>query len=772
MGNVCRRATKSPPCSPSVADASFEGRAITSSSSRVAWSSPADTGNSLKSALASSSNRVYPSSSPNQNAQRCLPPSSSTQTLQDAETQTYQVVTTEPQQVTSRATQTIEDDNGLLMILDSRAILESRLSPPLTATASDSKTSTTKKTGATRKRSNFTGGRSKGFVPPPPSPDTRERLLEGEDEGGDVESGTTSSESPPEPQEVDPPSIAHDDSASDVEEISANNTIFKKDTASQVSLNSRHGRSRRVANSATHDHDPSPGLSRLHKSLGDSGESATSSCCQEIAEALERVVAERIRQEEPSLVIYKDIGIQTENDFLTDEAPEYAARPPATFKSELWASVPFERGDEIAFRIPHAATLHPKTLVGYIVKKTSNPYLIVRAVFRWIAENITYDWNLMDAKLSTQDILRVRAGVCQEFVQLFSELCGFAGIRVKTLHGFAKGMDTRAGHHFKPGMDISHTWNFLCSASFISASDTRKKHDSDRLPFLFHATGYTDPKTGAFQRRINEHYFFTDPEEMVWTHYPYDEGERNYERYQLSFKPHDITVPFVIFNSRRLHIAGTEVMRFQYKFFPISQPESRSLNQYVFCWLCDHRLAGSFTIQPPETGDFYIKVYAKRETEINEGSCLDHICMLLVRCVKVFNNIRPWPRIDIPWGITEAFFLTGAGLHKMTSPRIVTWGGKKELTLEKSRPLVIRFQFFDADGNEYHTKGIIGKEETETEIKLTIQPPKVGMYKLLLFGCPRPRTKTRLHLPLIGAFLVECKNRNNAEGKGEGGNNI
>lgn len=34
-----------------------------------------------------------------------------------------------------------------------------------------------------------------------------------------------------------------------------------------------------------------------------------------------------------------------------------------------------------------------------------------------------------------------------------------AGIRVKTLNGFAKGYDYRPGHQFVPGEDVTHAWN-------------------------------------------------------------------------------------------------------------------------------------------------------------------------------------------------------------------------------------------------------------------------------------------------------------------------
>ena len=69
----------------------------------------------------------------------------------------------------------------------------------------------------------------------------------------------------------------------------------------------------------------------------------------------------------------------------------------------------------------------------------------VRAITVWICENITYDPAYSDTPLSTIDILRLRAGVCREFVKIFEEMCQIADVEVQRIVGFNKT------HHYTPG---------------------------------------------------------------------------------------------------------------------------------------------------------------------------------------------------------------------------------------------------------------------------------------------------------------------------------
>ena len=76
----------------------------------------------------------------------------------------------------------------------------------------------------------------------------------------------------------------------------------------------------------------------------------------------------------------------------------------------------------------------------------------VRAITVWICENIAFDPAYRDTPLDTIDILRLKAGVCREFVKLFEEMCQIAEVEVQRIVGFNKT------HHYTPGKSLSVGW--------------------------------------------------------------------------------------------------------------------------------------------------------------------------------------------------------------------------------------------------------------------------------------------------------------------------
>lgn len=374
------------------------------------------------------------------------------------------------------------------------------------------------------------------------------------------------------------------------------------------------------------------------------------------------------------LVVKKrDASVQTYNDPITDESPEFAARPPPSRKREMIPSIQmFKEIDEKVIKASDQEWDCIKSLVHHLIADTPNELFRVRALFRWITNNMKYNWNFMGKNYSPNELFRLKQGICKDYCILFGEMCHLAGIRVKLIQGFAKGFDHKPGYCFKPGRmaierkspensknperentgkenperentgkessrirgketrdvevisssedrDLTHTWN----AVYIFGSW--------RLIDTTWGTGYTD-HSGQFQLKLNEHFFLTDPEVLIWSHFPFDPNEANYHRWQLLDKPltlqqfndlPKVTPSFFDFNLKirskvsspitfkiqsEIKVASHEAMRYKCKLYPADEVENSTLNHFVFCCLKEDRLVGSFTVTPPVEGRYYLKV--------------------------------------------------------------------------------------------------------------------------------------------------------------------
>ncbi len=67
------------------------------------------------------------------------------------------------------------------------------------------------------------------------------------------------------------------------------------------------------------------------------------------------------------------------------------------------------------------------------------------------------------------------------------------------------------GDDFVPGESGSHAWNVV----FVFGAW--------RLLDCAFGAGVVDPFDGSFEKKLNEHFFLTDPDEFIYSHFPYDE---------------------------------------------------------------------------------------------------------------------------------------------------------------------------------------------------------------------------------------------------------
>lgn len=141
----------------------------------------------------------------------------------------------------------------------------------------------------------------------------------------------------------------------------------------------------------------------------------------------------------------------------------------------------------------------------------------VRAIFRWVTENISYrtsrtpryvaaqewpdtvEWRSGD-EMTAYQVWQRRIAVCEGFARLFKTLCLYSGITAEVVSGYA-----RTGIASK--FNVNHSWNAVrIDGKWYLLDPTW-------------ASGYVT-YSDEFIRHFDEHYFLTPPEELIRTHYP------------------------------------------------------------------------------------------------------------------------------------------------------------------------------------------------------------------------------------------------------------
>ena len=70
--------------------------------------------------------------------------------------------------------------------------------------------------------------------------------------------------------------------------------------------------------------------------------------------------------------------------------------------------------------------------------------------------------------------------------------------------------------------------------------------------------------------------------------------------------------------------------------------------------------------------------------------------------LQVVPSVKPWPVVDVPWGLNEKFYRLGAMFviddpHKWEGPKLILRGGTRASFkfLHKKKPIISSCHFYD-----------------------------------------------------------------------------
>ena len=184
--------------------------------------------------------------------------------------------------------------------------------------------------------------------------------------------------------------------------------------------------------------------------------------------------------------------------------------------------------NSIDWKIRSIEVATPDTLAKRLTESCVSDLEKVRAIFRWITENIAYSvkstrgGSPIRSKVSEQDdtddsitplkplnervsdmVLKRKTAVCDGYTRLFKTLCDYAGICSEVITGYARTNINRPGQKFLS----NHSWNAVMVDSVWQLLD---------VTWASGFVSYSD----EFVKYYDDYYFLTPPNLFILDHFP------------------------------------------------------------------------------------------------------------------------------------------------------------------------------------------------------------------------------------------------------------
>ncbi|CAJ0626428.1 16474_t:CDS:2 [Entrophospora sp. SA101] len=187
----------------------------------------------------------------------------------------------------------------------------------------------------------------------------------------------------------------------------------------------------------------------------------------------------------------------------------------------------FSTVDEYARETPESNTHSIRSLSHYLTSVWDDPLYKLRAIFVWVADNITYDTESLKSQ-NGKDILKSRKAVCAGYSELFNDLAVDSGLDTFRISGAAKGAGYTVGSPIVSA-EYAHAWNCV-------------KYNGEYL--LIDCTwGAGVVEERKFKKNFNDFYFLASPNQFIYSHLP-EQPKHQYIGPTIT-KPEFINLPYV-----------------------------------------------------------------------------------------------------------------------------------------------------------------------------------------------------------------------------------
>ncbi|MCL2131796.1 MAG: hypothetical protein FWH36_05010 [Lentimicrobiaceae bacterium] len=178
-------------------------------------------------------------------------------------------------------------------------------------------------------------------------------------------------------------------------------------------------------------------------------------------------------------------------------------------------------------RVPHSKSKKPDVLADYLTAKYEDDSSKSYAISHWIAHRIKYDCkgyiNHRTELYNSEKVLKKRKALCEEYANLYKEMCESVGIQALVVTGYAKVFDFSANDTV---YSSNHAWNIslingkrqLADHTYASGKILPRKQLLKRYTLGLLGISYK-PKF-YFKQQYDPNWIAVNPKRMIRSHFP------------------------------------------------------------------------------------------------------------------------------------------------------------------------------------------------------------------------------------------------------------
>jgi hypothetical protein len=180
-----------------------------------------------------------------------------------------------------------------------------------------------------------------------------------------------------------------------------------------------------------------------------------------------------------------------------------------------------------ASRVSRSKSKNPEVLAIYLTAKYDDDASKSYAISYWIAHHIKYDYkgfrNHRTQLYSSEKVLKMRKALCEEYSNLYKEMCESAGIQALVVAGHAKEFDFLENDTV---YSSNHAWNITlvngewqladhtyASGKILPCKQRLKRHTLGLLGIPYEPKFY-------FKQQYNPDWIAVNPNCMIRSHFP------------------------------------------------------------------------------------------------------------------------------------------------------------------------------------------------------------------------------------------------------------